>query len=251
MSNPVENTDTQEDVDANKAEPTFADRVSDAIKNMVQDDKGVWQLPEELPEEVRVAAVAEKRYRDTQSAFTKISQEKKALEAEKSVLLQKALQNVTIELTEEQKEELEDLKFSDPEAWRKKMNVYEQDALRKHKAKLDEDVKVGSASSLETEELERRKAVLSDFLTAHPGFDINDDVIANDIPPRITKKLANGEISFEDFLQECYDYTKTGKVVHDTKAYTHTDMSKMGGGASPDPNAVKEDIVRSYNKETY
>lgn len=257
MGNPAEDTaDTQKklDTEVKNSEPTFADKVNDVVKNMVRDDNGNWTLPDdkELSEEVRFAAIAEKRFRDTQSAYTKERQKAKALEAEKTVLLKKAVNNVQVKLTPEQAEELEDLKFSDPEAWRKKVNAYEADALKEHEQQINEEVKQVSTSSLDEEEKERRSVVLKEFLNNHEGFELNDSVIQNDIPPRITKKLANGEVTFEDFLQECYDYLTTGKVVKQTETTLgQPNLNSMGGGSTPDKNAVKEDIITSYRTETF
>lgn len=254
MGTPAENADTQskQDEENQASEATFAARVNEITSKLEKDAKGNWVIPEDLTEEEKFAVNAERRYRDTQSAFTKTSQENKALKAEKSVLLTKATGNVQVTLTAEQAEEMEDLKFSDPEAWRKKMNAYEAAALTEHQKTIDEEVKKVSTSSLEEEERERRKVVLSEFLETHEGFDLNDDIIANDIPPRIVKKLETGKISFEDFLQECYDYSNTGKVIkQDEEVPGQPNLSKVGGGNRPDKNAVKEDIVTSYKKETY
>lgn len=253
MGNPAEQADTQNESGqgTKKPEPTFSDRVSEVVKDMKQDSKGNWTVPDDLPEEIRVAALAEKRYRDTQAAFTRTRQENKALKAEKSVLLEKATKNVQLTLTKEQQAELEDLKFEDPEEWRRKLNKYEQAARLEHEKELEEDVKKVSSSSLEQEELERRKGVLQSFLEQHEGFELDDDVIANDIPPRITKKLENNEITFEDFLDECYTYMNTGKVIQNEKLRKQPNLGKAGGGSSPDENAVTEDVITSYNKETY
>ena len=251
MSNPANKADTQHQ-DREDREPTFADLVNDAVSKMTKNDKGVWELPEEIDDEaVRFAAMSEKRYRDTQSGFTKVSQENKALKAEKSVLRKKATGDVKLELTAEQAEELEDLKFSDPEAWRKRMNTLENEARAKQEQELEDEVKKVSTSTLETEELERRKGVLSEFLADHEGFELNDDIIANDIPPRITKKLENGTITFEEFLQESYEHLNKGKVIADEEAPNMPNLSKVGGGDRPDKNAMKEDAVRSYSKEVY
>lgn len=254
MGTPAENADTQDDNDLeNKSGEgqSFADKVNEAVKGMKLDDKGNYELPEGLSEEVQYAAMAEKRRRDTQAEFSKTKQEAKALKAEKAALLKRIEGNIQIDVTDEQKEELEDLKFSDPEAYRKKMNKYEQDARDKRLKEIDDELKQVSAGSLETEELERRKAVLEEFQSANTDVEINDDVIANDIPPRILKKLETGSITFEAFLIECRDYLKTGKVVKQEKNHQQPNLSKVGGGSKPDQNAVNEDIVLSYNKETY
>lgn len=249
MGNRSQDT-TQENEDSQELD--FAGKVNKAVNEAKVDAKGNLVLPEGISDEVRYAAGLEKRRRDTQADHTRLSQRTKALEAEKSALLNRVTGSVELELTAEQAEELEDLKFSDPEAWRKKMNSYESSARTKRTSEIDEELKKVAASTLDQNEIERRKTVLADFIEANDGFELDDDVIANDIPPRITKKLADGRITFEEFLQECYDYTKTGKVVKQTeKVPSEGNLSKVSGGNSPDKNAVKEDIVKSYEKETF
>jgi hypothetical protein len=251
MSNPADKSvDTQEEQDQDTGS-SFADLVNKAVNEAKTDEKGNLVLPDDLSEEVKYAATLEKRRRDTQASHTKISQRVKALEAEKSTLISKATGSFEVELTAEQEAELDDLKFSNPEAWRKKMNTLETEARNKRTKEIDEELKKVSSSSLEAEELERRKQVLSDFIKANEGFELDDDIIANDIPPRISKKLEAGQITFEEFLQECYGYLKTGKVIKQDKVPSGPNLSKVGGGNSPDKNAVKEDIITSYTKETY
>lgn len=249
MSTPANKADAQEN---EASEASFADVVNDVVNKATVDAKGNLVLPDDTTEEVRFAATLEKRRRDTQVSHTKLSQKNKALEAEKAELLKQATGSVTLELTTEQAEELEELKFSDPEAWRNKVNTLEKDARTKRVKEIDETLKQVSSSTLDKDEVERRKSVLAKFLEDNKDFEIDDDVIANDIPPRITKKLEKGDISFEEFLQECLDYTKTGKVVKQTEETPgNVDLGKVGGGDRPDKNAVKEDIIISYRKETY
>lgn len=239
---------TEED---NDAEPTFENKVNAAVDSMKQDVKGNWVLPENLSDEVKYAATLEKRRRDTQSDYTRTKQEKKRLEAEKAALLKKAKGNLRLQLTKEQVDELEDLKFSDPEAWRKKVNNYEREAYNRHDDELDKELKQVSTSALDDEELEDRKQVLAKFNQDHADFQLNDDIIANDIPPRIVKRLETGEISFEAFLQEAYEFTRTGKVIKQDKVRKQPNLSKVGGGSAPDKNAKREDAIRSYDKEVY
>jgi hypothetical protein len=254
MSNPAQAADTQsKQTEDTKSEVTFADRVKETLAKTPVDDKGnlVFSDDEEISEELKYAVTAEKRVRDNQANYTKSNQRIKALEAEKSALRNQAIGNVELNLTDEQAAELEDLKFEDPEAWRKKINVLENEAKAKRSQELDEEIKKVSESTLDETEKESRGQQLAEFLEANPGFELDDDIIANDIPPRITNKLEKGDISFTEFLQQCHDYLKTGKVVKQEDLPNTVNLSKVGGSSRPDGNAVKEDIVTSYKKETY
>lgn len=254
MSNPVANADTQfEDAEDQKSESTFADTVKNTLANTTTDASGNIVFPEgaEISEELKYAVTAEKRVRDNQANYTKSNQRIKALEAEKAALRTQAVGNVTLDLSAEQAAELDDLKFEDPEAWRKRVNVLENDARVAREKQLDEEIKQVSDNTLDETEKETRGDQLNEFLEANPGFELTDDIIKYDIPPRITEKLAKGNIAFPDFLQQCHDYLKTGKVVKQEDLPNTVNLSKLGGSGRPDGNAVKEDIVSSYKKETY
>lgn len=229
----------------------FEATVTEVVKNITRGVDGKYVLPEDLPPAVKFAAIAEQRRRDTQSEFTKTNQRLKALDAENKALKTKAIADVPLNLSPEQAEELEDLKFSDPEAWRKKVNRLEVEARAAREKDLDDEIGKVSAETLAKEETERRKDVLAEFNKSHPEFVIDDSVIQNDIPPRITKKLETGEISFETFLEECCEYSKTGKVVAQENLNDMPNLSKVGGGSQPDKHAKQEDIILSYNKEVF
>ena len=255
-----QNSGTEQDTDDNKnhaddveltEEERFTTAISEAVAAITRGDDGKYILPEGLSLEMRMAVIAEKRRRDTQSEFTKTSQKAKALEAENTALKKRAIGNVKIDLTPELKEELEELKFSDPEEWRKRMNKLEQEAFSKHQKELDEEMGQVSTEILNKEELARREEVLKEFMKSHEGFTLNDDILANDIPPRFTKRLETGAISFETFLQEVYDYTKTGKVVKQEDVLGQPNLSKVGGGTAPEKHAESVDIIKSYEKEVF
>jgi len=183
----------------------------------------------------------EKRFKDTQGAYTKSQQELKAIKAKLEAL--EKLTQPKVELDSATKAELDDLKYSDPDAWRAKMNSLEQEAQRKHREMLDE----ASQEARKAAELEHRQQVLRDFQASHPDIVINDEVIAYDVPPRITKKLDNGEISFEDFLNEVASYLKTPKVIGDgNSTLDQPNLSSTGGDDKPSDIAVKKDIVKDY-----
>ena len=60
---------------------------------------------------------------------------------------------------------------------------------------------------------------------------ITDDVIQNDIPPRITKQLEQGKINFGEFLNQCGEYMSKGRVVAppSDKAPDNPNLNKTPG----------------------
>jgi len=179
------------------------------------------------------AELAEKRRRDTQAAYTKSQQELAATRAQLKVMKETG----GPALDQGKLAELEDLKFSDPDAWYKAKLALESEAHNTFQSKL-----------AEASESEVRLAKLEEFKATHPGFELTDD----DIPPRIAKKLASGQVSFDEFLQETYDYLVTPKVIGDAnKTLEQPNLGKVGGGITPSAAATSKDIASSYKNEVY
>lgn len=188
----------------------------------------------------------EKRFKDTQSAYTKSQQELKAVKA-KLEALEKLTQPV-VQLDEATQAQLDELKYSNPEAWRDKMNSLEAEAKLKHLSVLSEAEKV----AMQQAELEQRAQILSEYNSKHPQNPITDEVIMFDVPPRITKKLENGEISFEQFLTEAHNFLYAPKKVGDgNQTFKQPNMRDFGGGTTPTDNAVDSSIIENYKNLVY
>lgn len=188
----------------------------------------------------------EKRFKDTQGAFTKSQQELKAAQAKLEVL--EKLTVPQVELDEETKTELDNLKYSDPDAWRNKINTLETEALNAHKQTLTEAEKVANQEM----ELANRANIFAEFQANNPEIVIDDDTIKYDVPPRITNKLESGEIGFEAYLEEIKTYLNKGKVVGTGETVlAQPDLSKVGGDDTPTDGAVKFDIAKDYENISF
>lgn len=181
----------------------------------------------------------EKRYKDTQSAFTKKSQELIQTKAELEAL--KTQGTTPLQLDKSVVEELEDLKITNPEAWRVRLNQIEAE----HNAKINATV---TAKVQELTVSEQRVAELLDFQASHPGFILNDD----DVPPRIAKRLTSGQIDFKTFLQEVHDFVSAPKAFGDGNKVTgQPNINTVGGDANPAQHSVYTELSKSYKKEVY
>jgi hypothetical protein len=179
----------------------------------------------------------EKRFKDTQAAYTRTRQENIELQA-------KLAAGSTPTISPEKREELEDLKFSDPDKWREELSKLEADAANEHAKKVAE------ATSKLTEK-EQRALAYEDFVSNHPGFVLNDDIIANDVPRRITLKLEKGEISFNEYLSETHEFLSTAKVIANEKLDAKPNLNNIGGGSQTTAQATDDDIRQSYKNEIY
>lgn len=229
--------------------PTFAQQVQDLVTNSIFDDKGNMQLPEgvEADDSVVYAAKLEKQRRDTQSAFTRVSQENKKLTAEKTKMSEAWQQDYMKSLSVGDKAELEELRTQDPDAWRQKMNQLEQEEANK----FGDRVTQVSQEAHQMTELELREQQLAEFNEANPDFQITDDVIDNDIPPRITKKLEEGKITFAEFLTEVKTYVGTPKKIKQDKTSGDPNFSNNPGSDKPSGKALEQQMTNDYKNEIF
>ena len=218
------------------------------------------QVPAGTPEEdensveywKKQAEVAEQRRRDTQSSYTKNQQALKAAEAKVEALSNQLNQTSVFQyIAPEVVEELEELKLQDPDKWRERANQVEQEALAKAREEVANLTKeVGSKAESEYE-LDRRVKVLDDFNKEHPDFEITDDLIKNEIPPRIVNKMETGEVTFEGFLEEVYQYVTAGKKVKDVQTPNNPNLSTVGGGNMPSKEGMAKNFTDNYANLTF
>lgn len=224
--------------------------VNTLVEQMTKGEDGKWALPEGEHNPYLVeAAMAERRRRDTQSAYTSTTQQLKALESENELLASGWSEQFTKTLPQEQQDELEQLKKSDPEAWRVKINEFEKQRDSEFQEKRNEIKEKAKGES----EIEYRSRVLEEYNTNNPDHQINDDALANDIPPRMSKKLAEGKVTFAEFIKEASDFLHKGKVVGDSKGKPtdNVNLNDAAGGSHADDKAKGADSSRTYENEIF
>ncbi len=176
----------------------------------------------------------EERYKNLQKVYTKTTQDKVAAEAALSAL-QRKVQSMppVIDVTEAEKQELDNLKFSDPDTWFKRMKEIEDKSSKK--------------LAQETEEEKRAKL----FDIAIEGFNETSDIkltkemIENDIPRRLTKQLEDGSLELEEFLVLAAKWIETPKVVASTNTVSkQPNLSKVAGAS--DANDITTDSNKSF-----
>ena len=227
--------------------PTVEEQVIAAIAGRTEVEGKMTWAPD-LDPMVQYAANAEIRRRDTQASYTKTNELNIALTSENEQLASTWQAEVAKTLTADQQSELEELKHTDPEAWREKINTYESENANRVATKRTE---IKTKASKETE-VQQRTRVLEEHNAANPDFALTDDVIDNDIPPRITRKLENGEISFDDFIKESHAFLSKGKTIYQgDKAPDEPNLSKQSGSSAPTSDAVNASMKESYQKEVY
>lgn len=184
--------------------------------------------PEDQPQQIDYEAA----YKELQAEYTKSRQEVAALKT-KAVALEKEIENKGIEIDPEVADELEALKYSDPEAWRTKLNAIEKQRAKEIESKVSQEI-----------EAERRAQLLAEYNKNNPDFQLNDYVAQNVLPASFMKRLEANEISFDTFLAEASDYLKRVQIGpgNSPKAGRKAPILQVDGGASPDTNRVNYDV---------
>lgn len=242
--------DTEEELGNEDNTSTFEQEVNAVVSKMELGEDGLWQLPKDLDvsKEAAFAAKIEKRRRDTQSAAAKTAQQLEASIERSSKLESKLKENFVTSLTKDQQEELEDLRSSDPDAYRNKFNEYEAAALEA----FEEELADMGYNEEEVAELADRNSMLTEFLEDNPGLTLNDEVFENDLPPRLVKQLSEGEISFKEFLGEAKVFL-TGSTTIDKgdEADDEPNLGKAGGGSEASEKALAGDNDTSYKNVVF
>ena len=223
--------------DVTKSEPTLQDQVTTALANV--DDGGKLVFEDNVDPMFKELVITTKRSKDTQSAYTKGQMELATTKAAKEALENK-ITSTTPQLSAEQTDELENLKFSDPDAWRAKLNEYEGIAKAKASGELEEITKAASEKAAADLTLTQRQEALTEF-ESRTGIQLTDDVMQNDIPPRLQAKITS--MSFEQYLAEVATYLGKKKVVKDEKLLEQTDLSKLAGTGSQKGSTKKSEIT--------
>lgn len=235
--------------DSENTEKTYDQRVNDAVSAMTQGEDGKW-LPVETDDEgFRFAVTAERRRRDTQAAFTRTQQENARLKAEANHLAEGWQKDFASQLTPTIQAELEELKITDPDAWRNRLNQLEAERT----AKFNETRTAIANKAKGESELEYRTRTLEEYNTANPDHALTQDVIDNDLPPRFLKELEKGDINWSEFMAKASDYLHKGKVVkpREDKPTPSTNLTRATGSAEPSDEAVRQQLATSYDDEIY
>jgi hypothetical protein len=235
------------------SEPTLEAKVSNLVDSMVQNSSGKWELPEDASKdvapEILLAVKTERRFRDTQSSYTKARQELKSTQAVNKGLTEHVIKNATLHLSEEERSELDDLRATDPEAWRDKLNEHEKKAKEIQQGKIKELESEGKKAS----EAELRAASFEAF-TQRTGIELSDEVVENQLPAAYTKNLASGKWSFDEFLTQTEQFLAPKKSIKGAKNQPKTDtkdISNLPGGAKPSQQAQTVDDLAAYKKEIF
>ncbi len=220
----------------------YQSEVNRLLKDTKVTDDGKFEFPADTPQWAKVAIANEKKFRDTQGSFTKSSQENKLLKAENDALKGKLAGHTAF--TQEQHDELETLKITDPEAYFDRRTEYEAQATNQYDTEL-EDVRNKTAGEIE---LGRREQYVEVF-NKDRKIPITQAVIDNDVPAKFFKQLEANEVTFEEFMSNVAGFVDTPKVMGNAdREVEMTNLSDVTGGSTPSKEKQYDNIAEQYAK---
>jgi len=225
--------------------------VSTHVNNL--DDKGKLQLPEDMPDWQKAVIRSEKRTRDAQAELSNSQTEVRGLKAENGVLKDTALTVVPddFQLSDADLTEIEDLKKTNPEAYRLRVNKLEEDA-KTHQTKAIADLTTKAREDAQTtHQATNRVSVLAEFRIANPTLIITDEVLAYDVPPRLLEGVNKGEYTYGEFLGKVKTYIESGTTVGEGNTGDPHNIQKMNGTQTPGKKAALKAGQSDYKKMTF
>jgi hypothetical protein len=217
------------------------------------DDNGKLKLPDELSEIEKELVRQAKRTRDAQQALSREQRAKIELEAQARALEELAKQSLpsNFDLSQEEVNALEELKFKDPDAYRLKVNELEAKAHQQREEELKEVAEKAKAEAADSFVAKSRIQVLEEFRSANPDIPLTDDVLVNDVPPRFMKELNEGKYDYQTYLDKVVDYLKLGKGIATPKEGESNSLGSVPGGTTPGKAAAEKQGRQDYKKMTF
>jgi len=225
-------------VKAPRAMDTLQADVNELVKQVTVGEDGTFQYPAGTPEHLKLAVATEKKFRDTQSGYTKSQQALKDVEAENKALREQLAKSSvpTKGLSAEEQQRLDDLKYTDPDQWFTEMRSLEEKTIENNVSQLSAN-----------QELRRRENHLAN-INSNRAEPITPDMLDNDIPARINKKMLDGTVTFEDYISEVVEYLDGRKKIATVNPELTSSTNIIGGSAGSVVNGASE---IDYTKITF
>ncbi len=196
----------------------------------------------EISDDKKDAVRSEMRRRHTDQTYTRNNQELIETKAEVEAL--KKLLPETNNLSTEDQEELDSLKYSDPDAWFDKMSKIRSEASAVKSKATDDALLEARTNATRTHEITRRAEALEEFNKSNSETPLTDDQLQFDIPPRLLAKVEKGEMSFDDMLVKAHDFINGKKRIVNPDYIEEPSFEGTPGNG--ETNTSKEVVSSAY-----
>ena len=195
----------------------------------------------DISDDKTLAVTSEIRRRNTESSFTRANQEKIELQAELEVY--KKLVPTSLNITEEEQDALDELKYSDPDAWFDRVSDIKAKAREGFQTKTQEAVDLARQDAIRNDTVASRERLLAEF-NSNTATPLTDEQLQYDIPPRLTKQVETGELTFGEMIQKAHDFINGGKVASQPAYEEEPSFDGTPGRVTNDHN--NEKVIDNY-----
>lgn len=164
----------------------------------------------DISEDKASAVTSEIRRRNTESSFTRTNQENIELKAELDVY--KGLVPSGLDITQDEQDALDRLKYSDPDAWFDKVSELKNSSQNTRNTRTKAAVDEAKANARKNDTVSSRALLLEEF-NSNTATPLTDEQLQYDIPPRLVRRVELGEITFGEMLEQAHDFINGEKVI--------------------------------------
>lgn len=231
------------------------DEVSEALKAYKADEKtGKVIIPDGAPAYVVTALKLEQRRRDANSTMGREKSRADKLAAENEALKAQMQELVAPSgLTAQQAQELEELKFTDPDAWFEKKLAYENLNKTQASERVTNALQTASqtAESIYQESVTKSRdeafsSLLAEHNAANPDRPITKEMMNLNVPPILVNKFQSGELTGPELLEQVSKYVYSGRTVHREDVIGQPNLTDATGGTAPTDQSKQASLEEIY-----
>lgn len=228
-----ETASTQGD-EANNGKPaektvTYEAQIEQVANSSTKDAEGKVIFPEGTDPQLEAAARIEVRRRSIQSEADRVKHREKVLRESLENMQKDVGTNVRSFLNDDQNQELDELKTTDPDEYHKKLSAYEVEVKARYSADMEH-----------ADEMSKREVKVRD-LHRRTGIILDESVVKTQLPAYLEIQLIAGEITFDFFVDQAEHYLTAKKTVTNPKDPITKETA--------DPNLGKEQGTTTPQKE--
>ncbi len=228
--------------------------VANALEAYSADENGKVVIPENTPEYVATALNIEQRRRDVNASFGRSESENQRLAAENEALkAEMAKLAKPSGLSADQQAELDDLRYSDVDAWFEKKRDYEAQNSKAVNGVVENAIseanKTATVKVQEQVTLSRDEAIatmLNQHNAANPSQPITQEMLGLNVPPILVQQFAGGELDGPQFMAQVSKFIYADRVVKKEDVLDQPDLGNAPSMQAPTDSAKTQSLAEIY-----
>ena len=188
-----------------------------------------------------------KRVKDNRDQAMAAQQSTAELKKEKSVLMEQlnSTNVATASLSADEGKKLDELKYSDPDAWMAKVTALKQTSQSSLDGMLSE---ARTAAGVEIKKQTNQEAINS-FMATNPAITI--ERLEAEVPYGLKSSFDSGSIGVQEFLTEANKFFSASAGSNADAVLSQTSLKDLGGDVTASKTAIHKESADSYESATF